>query len=480
MSLIGIDVGSSAIKGAAFAADGTPLAEERAQVSAHCPQPGYWEVDPLESLAAVKATLAALAAAPALVADPPIAISFSSSGREVFPVGADGMPLGHCLMTPDIRGDDIAAAVVAQRSPREWFDLCGHVPSRFDAVNRILWWSKTDPATTAKARWFMNWHEFYALRLAGRPVANESNASTWLTYDRATGGWSSERIAEVGIDAGWLPEIQRAGTVIGGLLPEIASELGLPHNLIVVTGAWDAFAASIGAGAIGRGTVGLALGSAHALIVPADPDVSASIVEDGMSLVPYPGPTSFAVLAVNHNGTMVIDWARNITHLSISELDVELAKVGRDPGRVRGNPTFTPLGRASSSPDFGGSLKNLTFDVTSADVVRAFMEGIACGLSLMLESLRGQGLTVGDIRAHGGGAKSAWWMQLMADIFGVPVEVVTHSEPGTFGAALLAGVGTGQFTSAGEAAEALVKVSHTYAPDISRGAGYTPLLDSLA
>ena len=204
---------------------------------------------------AFRACLAAVAGDPAVRRDPPTALSFSSSGREVFPVAADGSPLGPCLMTADTRGDDVALATASRRSAEEWFRLAGHVPRRMDPVNRALWWRRTAPDVTARTRWFMNWHEFYALYLTGRPVVDWSDAGTWATYDVATGGWSPERIAETGIDpalAAGRPA-ERAPPSAPSCRPSRA-ELGLPPDLLVVTGAYDTYAASVGSAAIDPGS----------------------------------------------------------------------------------------------------------------------------------------------------------------------------------------------------------------------------------
>ena len=239
MSLIGIDLGSSAIKVGAYAVDGTALAGAHRAVPAYRPEPGHCEVDVVESRAAFRSALEEVAADPSLKADPPIAISFSSSGREVFPVAEDGTPLGRCLMTSDTRGDEVAAGTASRRSPEEWQRLAGHVPRRMDPVNRALWWRATDPATVARTRWFMNWHEYYSLLMSGRPVIDWSDAGTWATYDVATGDWSAERIEETGIDPRWLPDIQPNGSPIGRILPGIAADFDLPADTLSVTGAFE-------------------------------------------------------------------------------------------------------------------------------------------------------------------------------------------------------------------------------------------------
>ncbi len=472
MSLIGIDLGSSAIKVGAYAVDGTPLASAHRAVPAYRPEPGQCEVDVLESRAAFRSALGEVAASPAVQADPPVAISFSSSGREVFPVAADGTPIGRCLMTQDTRGDAVAAETAARRSPEEWQRLTGHVPRRMDPVNRALWWRATDPATVARTRWFMNWHEFYSLLLSGRPVVDWSDAGTWATYDVATGGWSAERIEETGVDPGWLPEVQPNGSPIGRILPGIAAELGLPADTLIVTGAFDTYAAAVGSAAVDPGVVSLACGTWNSYNMPVTPGWPVELVHDGIGVYPHPGPTGFGILVTNPNGMSVIDWARNLMHLSIPDLEAGLAASGPGPGHVFANASFTPLPHVSAAPGFGGTLEGVTLAATSVDIVRALLESMACEFAISLDRLHRHGIEARLVRATGGGSRNAWWMQLISDLSGVPVEVVAQDEPGAFGAAILAGVGAGVYGSVSAAVAELVTVGRRFDPDPSRASLY--------
>jgi len=480
VSLIGIDLGSSAIKVGAYAVDGTALANAHRPVPGYHPAPGHSEVDVLESRAAFAEALQAVATAPELKADPPVAISFSSSGREVFPVSADGTPLGRCLMTSDTRGDDVAAVTVARRSLEEWFRLTGHVPRRMDPVNRALWWSQAAPEVAARTRWFMNWHEFYALLLSGRPVVDWSDAGTWATYDVATGSWSPERITETGIDPSWLPEIQPNASPIGPILPHAAEQFGLPDDVLIVTGAYDTYAASVGSAAVDPGVVSLACGTWHSYNTPVLPGWPVELVHDGMNVFPHPGPTGFGILVTNPNGMSVVDWARDMLHLSIPDLEAGLALAGPGPGHVFADARFTPLPHVAASAGFGGSFEGVTLAATAVDVVRALLEGIACEFSISLDLLRGRGIELHLIRATGGGSRNAWWLQLMADLSGIPIEVVAQEEPGAFGAAILAGVGAGVYESVSAAVAGLVSVSRRFEPDAERGAGYAAVRQRLA
>jgi sugar (pentulose or hexulose) kinase len=480
MSLIGIDLGTSAIKVVAYAADGTMLAQAARAVPGYRPEPGHWEVNVFESRDAFKAALSAVTADIGVKNDMPVAVSFSSSGREVFPVADDGMPLGVCLMTPDVRGDEVAAETAARRSPEEWFRLTGHVPRRMDPVNRALWWRRTNPEVAAKARWFMNWHEFYSLLLTGRPVVDWSDAGTWATYDVATGNWSAERIGETGVDPKWLPEIQANGTPIATVLREAAMEFDLPLDTLVVTGAYDTYAASVGSGAVDPGVIALACGTWHSYNVAVQPGWSTELVHDGFNVCPHPGPTGFGILATDPNGMSVIDWFRDVAHLSIPDLEAGLAAAGPGPGHVFADAAFTPLPHVAAAAGFGGTFSGVTLASTPVDMVRALLEAIACNFSLSLERLQKRGVETKLIRATGGGSRNGWWLQLMADVCGIPIEVVRQTEPGTFGAAILAGVGAGVYGSVSEAVAQLVTISKRFEPDTARGALYADVRSRLA
>ncbi|MEA2630859.1 MAG: xylulokinase [Chloroflexota bacterium] len=479
MSLIGIDLGSSAIKVGAYAVDGTALAAAHRSVPSYHPEPGHSEVDVLESNAAFRSALCEVTAHPSVRRDRPVAVSFSSSGREVFPVAADGTPLGRCLMTADMRGDDVAAITASRRSPEEWQRLTGHVPRRMDPVNRALWWRQTDPALTARARWFMNWHEFYSLALSGRPVVDWSDAGTWATYDVATGGWSAERIAETGIEPGWLSEVQPNGTPIGPVLASAAEDFDLPVDTLVVTGAFDTYAAAVGSAAVDPGVVSLACGTWNSFNMPVAPGWPVELVHDGIGVYPHPGPSGFGLLVTDPNGMAVVDWARERLHLSIPGLEAGLALAGPGPGHIFADAAFTPLPHASATESFGGTFSGVTLAATAVDIVRALLEGIACTFALSLDRLRERGIHARIVRATGGGSRNTWFIQLIADVTGIPVEVVAQDEPGAFGAAILAGVGVGVYASVSSAVERLVTVARRFEPDAGRGALYVPVRERL-
>ena len=196
-----------------------------------------------------------------------------------------------------------------------------------------------------------------------------------------------------------------------------------------------------------------------------------------MALTPQPSTPGFGLWARSPNGTSVLDWTLGLTGLPLADLERGLSRAGPDPSPVlfvphlSGAPGPWPETRSAS-----GSAFRLNLATSRLDVVRAALEGIAIELTFAIAALQGGGSPIALPRVSGGGARSAWWMQLKADLLGMPVEVTDQSEPGTLGAALLAGVGTGVYASLSETAER-VRIARRFEPDPMRSARYAEKIE---
>jgi xylulokinase len=120
-------------------------------------------------------------------------------------------------------------------------------------------------------------------------------------------------------------------------------------------------------------------------------------------------------------------------------------------------------------------VEGMTLATTRIDIARALLEAIAVHFAITVDGLRRRGVECSLVRATGGGSKLDWWLQLHADVTGIPVEVVAQDEPGAFGAAILAGVGAGVYASVSSAVDRLVRVSRRFDPHAERGARYAGL-----
>jgi xylulokinase len=476
VSLVGVDIGSSAVKAGAYRDTGIRLALIREAVPVrHC-NPGEWEAEGDEVWAATVRVLRQLTAREAIQRDPPRAIAVSASGREVFPATMAGRPLGPCLRTGDARMPDPDAAVLLNATPEQWVRSCGHVPDHMDPTNRLLWWRQRWPKVWARARRFLNWHELLTLRLVGQAVTDQALAAGFLLYDLASGDWSNDRLSTFGIDRQLLPEILPWATPLGPIRRRVAGELGLPAACVMVVGSFDTSCAAVGAGAVTLGTPSLACGTWESLVAPAIRPRVRVMARNGFALSPHPSLPGSGVFARNPNGTAAVDWVCRLTGIRVRSLDERLAVADPGPSPVLAVPhlagTVTPQGVRGGY----GALLRLTLASSPIDTVRAVLEGIACELAFTLRALRRAGVAVDLWRASGGGARCKWWMQLKADLTGVPVEVVAGTEAGTLGAAFLAGLGTGAFGSLADAAQVRLTVSRRHEADLERGERYAERL----
>ncbi|HEY3345405.1 MAG TPA: FGGY-family carbohydrate kinase [Anaerolineaceae bacterium] len=471
MSLIGIDMGSSSVKVAAYREDGRLLALASRSISPRHPQPGWWETDPEDVWRATTQALSQLAAADALRADPPRALAISASGRENFPADAQGNPLGPNLMGADIRGEELETPPPGAPTPEPWTLSCGHLRERMDPVLRMLWWRKTHPEILERAGSYPDWHGFLTLRLCGRNVSERSLVGRWLVYDLASGGWSAERLAEYEIRPELLPEVLPWGAVIGEILPQVADPLGLPRGLRIVTGGHDLNCAGVGAGASRLGSACLISGSYENVLVPTDAYPSAAMLLRGLSITPHLGKIERSVYAICPTGNAVLNWARETVNLPLEALAAQLAEKGLAPSPVMALPYLSgAMLYWEKGRKLRGVLVGLTLATSPAEIVQAFMESIAYDHANTFAMLREENITIDQIRATGGGTRSEWWTQLKADVLQAPVEVCTQPEPGTFGAALLAGYGIGIYPDLDEAGQACSGTGRIYQPDAARAA----------
>lgn len=470
MSIIGIDIGTSAIKIAAFRENGGLLFVVRMQVTADHPSPGREEMNPNETWQAVLSGLMKISNSPELKSDPPVALAISASGDEVFLVDQQGNPLTPCILSGDVRGGEVEAMTLQKDSIEGWYTSCGHIPERMDPVNRLVWWQSNCPDLFSQTHYYLGWHEFITLHLCGRAVIDPSLASKWLTFDLSRRSWLSDKCSLFNLDLACMPQILDWGQPVGEIRSDIAAQTGLPKNTLVCVGAFDSTSAAIGSGVADAGTAGLACGSWQVVVAPtAGLSFTNSLLESGFPITPYPGRVLQAVLAQSPNGTAILDWLAHLVNMSVSEIETHLSETESGPGPVLSIPHFSgAINSWKNGRDSRGAFLGVTLATSRQDMLKALMESGVFDLHLTLKQLEKAGTLVHTLRASGGGSRSAWWMQLMADLTGIPVQVVAQTEPGAFGAALLAGTSIGLYPSIIEAEKSLVSIKKTFEPNQKR------------
>ena len=479
MSLVGIDVGSSSVKVAAYSEEGVLLGVASNGLTGLHPEPGSWEQDAAEIWQATSLGMRELVASDALRRDPPKAIAISASGRENFCADSDGNPLSHGVMGADTRGAEFDVPPEGAPVPEPWCLSCGHLRERMDPVFRLMWWRKYHPEIVAKASYFPGWHDFLAMRISGRMATDRATASRYLVYDPASHDWAPDRVSKYEIEPSFLPEVLPWPAVIGDVRPEVAKDWGLAPGVQLALGGHDVNCAAVGAGVSEIGTACLISGSYENLLVITSDPPTANMLLRGLSVMPHPGEAGLSALAVCPTGNAVLNWARELVGVNIEEVEVELQGGHLEPSPVlavpylSGSMVYWEEGRKAK-----GALIGLTLATSHTDVVQALMESIAYDHVNTLSLLRQEGVQVNRIRATGGGSRSPWWTQLKSDLTNATIEVAAQQEAGTLGAAILAGMAIGVYDDLEQVSVLFSGTSRVHKPDPKRAALHQDRLQS--
>ena len=477
--VIGVDVGTSAIKGILCDADGVELATAHQGYPLATPQPGWVEEDPEDVWAAILAVLTALARA----AGPERAIAglaLSTQGGSVIPCAANGAPVYPMITWLDSRSGELMAGWKAIPGREERIrQLSGwHLHPGLPFSN-IAWLRQQRPHIFAATDRFMAVNDHYIWRLTGRFCNDLSNGAQMQLVDLSTERWSAELCVLVGIAPSSLSELLPSGAVVGPILPQVAALTGLSPETLVVMGGQDHCCEALAMGMMNTGRVMLATGTAWVITgVAESPNVAAIPPVMDLNYHVLPRRWTVSQLLGGYGATMEWwlgeHWAGldQETPRRAGYAALNAALMESTPG-CKGL-LFAPLdGSSQSATAVPGGFRGLRLDHTRADMARAILESAAFEVRWALENLRDAGLPTDDLWVAGGATQSPVWPQILADVTGAPIAITNYAYWSALGGAMLAGVGVGLFASSQAAIAALQKPVQTLAPDPAFGSLYT-------
>lgn len=351
---------------------------------------------------------------------------------------------------------------------------------------KLLWLRAHEPASLERTAHVLMPKDYIGLRLTGELGADVSDASGTLAFDPGARRFNDEILAAVGVPRGLFPRVGESPEVLGDLSAGAAEAMGLTAGIPVVRGAADNAAGAVGLGVVRPGRAMASVGTSGVVLAHTD----AYVVEPEMRLHSFchAVPGRYYLMGVMLSAGGALRWYRDVLcdgerlaaelqRTSPYEIIADTASTAREGA---GGVVFLPylMGERTPHNDSAarGALIGVTARTTKADISRAILEGITFGLcdslDLIRESAAAQGGALREIRLTGGGARSAFWRRLMADVFNTEVAVTTSTEGPAFGAAILAGVGARAFASVDEGADALVHVTTRVAPDPTSAARY--------
>jgi len=491
--VIGIDVGTSGLK--ALAVDtgtGAMIASASRSYPLATPRPGWAEQDPADFLAAADEALREIMRALGARAASVRGVGITGQMHSAVLLDEDLEVIRPAILWCDTRTTAQCEAIRERMGDAGLRRTVGNRALEGFTLPKLVWLKEHEPEALARTRAVLMPKDLIGLRLTGELGADDSDASGTLAFSPATRSWSEDILAAMNLPRNIFPPSGPSPAALGRVTAEAAAATGLPEGTLVVRGAADNAAGAVGLGIVRQGRAMASIGTSGVVLAHTD----ALVVEPEMRLHGFchAVPGHYYLMGVMLAAGGALRWYRDvlcdgermaaeIRSVDPYEIISDTASTAR-PGA--GGVVFLPylMGERTPHNDAGarGALIGMTARTTKADLSRAVLEGITFGLldslSLMRSVGEGDGvapLSIDEIRLTGGGARSPFWRQLMADVFDTPVAVTTSTEGPAFGAAILAATGARLFGSVEEAADALVHVTTRITPDPARADRYRDL-----
>ncbi|TNH30272.1 carbohydrate kinase [Micromonospora orduensis] len=439
---LGVDVGLTATKAAAFDVEGRELAvvharTPRTSVTAH-----RHDVDMLALADTVMSLLGEVTGKLAAEGYAPAGIGVAAHGNGLYPVDEALRPVGPAIASSDSRAQRIVQALPPEGA-RRLAEETGSIPWAAQPSVLLRWLRDNEPDAYAATRWALSCKDWVTSQLTGVASADYSDASAFGMVALGTRAYTATALELVGLPATDLdrfPPLRRSDEVVAGLSAVAAARTGLPEGLPVIAGCMDCVAATLGAGGreVGDGTIIVGTWAINGVVVPARapaPEVTLSAF--------MPDPATMLAMEVAPTSAANLEWlaCAGVAHdqvggVAAAELLQEAATV--PPGAD--GLLFLPFVNGSPEhPSASGTFLGISSNHRRGHLTRAVIEGVAQYHRVQLDRVLASGADVGDHpwRLAGGGARSTVWAQIFADVLGRPVRRQLTSELGARGVASL-------------------------------------------
>lgn len=334
---------------------------------------------------------------------------------------------------------------------------------------KILWMKENEPDNFARINKIMLPKDYLAYMLSGSFCTEYSDASGMLLLDVEHKCWSEEMMDICGITKEQLPKLYESWEVVGTLMKDVAEQLGLSEDVKVIAGAGDNAAAAVGTATVGDGGCNISLGTSGTLFIS-----SAKFgVDENNALHSFAhADGNYHLMGCMLSAASCNKWWMDDIIKTKAYQEEQAGITGLGENRVFYLPYLMGERSPHNDPDARAAFIGMSMDTTREDMTLAVLEGVAFGLRDSLEVARSIGVSPERTKICGGGAKSPLWRKIIANVMNMKVDIIESEEGPGYGAAILAAVGCGVFSSVEEAAKKLVKVIATEEPDAELTAKY--------
>lgn len=479
--LMGIDAGTGSVRVAIFDTEGNNLAYSVAEYGTTFPQSGWAEQNDREWWEAMKKAVPDAIAKSGVDPDDIVALTCDATTNTIVFLDENDESIRPPMLWMDVRATKEAAEIDKldeEKYPAKRF----YKPnSRADIlVPKAMWVKKNQPEVWKETKTLFEFEDWMNWKLTGKKTTCMSIAAFRWNYDDLNGGFPVEFYEACGVRdlIDKVPKhVFRVGDIIGRVSPEAAEELGLSTRTLVVEGTADCNACMFGVGSVKPNGMTLIGGTSSCLLGLSENDFHEigvngtypNCMYEGTSLLEGGQTASGSILTWFKDNLIPQEWRDEAKEREMNIFDLITEKAASIPIGSEGlvmMDYFQGNRAPYSDSKARGMFWGLSLGTTPAHLARSVYEGVAYGANHCIISMEEAGYKVNEIYASGGLATSPFWMQMHADIIGVPMyTTVENQSAGCLGDAIIAGVGAGIFKDFEEGAEKMVKIDKEYLPN---------------
>ena len=456
-AVLGIDIGTSGCKALLLSTDGALLGSETATYDLAQPRPGWTEQDPALWIEGARRAVGQLLAGHGDVEIRAIGLSGQMHG--LTPLDAEDRVLRPALLWNDQRNGAECAALTDRAGGEE--ALRGYTNNRMllgYTGGKVAWMRAHEPDLFSRLRHVLNPKDYLRLVLTGEKATEVSDASGTGLFDVRARQWSFPLMQKLDIDQNLFPACHESPEITGRVSRSGAELFGLRQGIPVVGGGGDSVIQTIGSGVIAPGDVQTTIGTAG--IVASALDAAIDNPESRLQVFCNVAPGKWHAMGVTLNAGFAMSWFQRLLRGLAGDKDwsyEQIAATATESVAGSRGLVFLPYLNGERAPHSDPEARGVFIGLTGlhgpAEMARAVMEGVAFALYDIFSVMRRAGIEAHVVKASGGGARSALWRRMQADLFGCDVVTTEGAAEGAaFGAALVAGLGLGIFETPEQAA----------------------------
>jgi xylulokinase len=463
---LGLDISTTGSKALLVDDSGQVAAVTSSPHTLQSPHPLWSEQDPHEWWQAVTLSIRSVLEKAEIGNDSISAIGLTGQMHGLVLLDESGCVLRPAILWNDQRTQNQCDEIHRRIGKAKFIQITGNLALTGFTAPKILWVAQNEPEVYKKARHVLLPKDYIRYRLTGEYAMDKADGAGTVLFDLRARDWSREVLQALDIPAKWMPPTYEGPVFTGKVNPEAAAATGLKAGTPVVAGGGDQSAQAVGVGAIKPGVIALTVGTSGVVFAT----TPTALIEPGGRLHAFchavPGMWHFMGVMLSAAGSL--QWYRDTLAPGISFDDLlrEAETVPAGCGGLQFLPYLSGERTPYPDPLARGAWIGLNLRHGRGHLTRAVLEGVSFGLKDSFTLIQNAGLgDIYQVRASGGGVRSALWRQILASILEAELVTVNTTEGAAFGAALLAGVGAGAWNDVSSACDASVKITSNTPPD---------------